>query len=137
MSTSSELDQAYGLLKDLRPQLTLENFHSLYRSAKSKDDYTLVGAYLEGQWAAVMGYRILFDFAHGKHVYVDDLIVGPAFRSRGVGARLLKYAEKVAGDFGCQGLRLCAGVENTAGQRFYAREGWKGRAIAFKKTCQP
>ena len=80
-----------------------------------------------------MGGRIITDFVHGRHLYIDDLVVDREARSRGTGSLLLKEAEAWAGREGCRGLRLCTGVENEGAKRFYAREGWTARALAFKK----
>ena len=107
---------------------------SLYESAKEKDGYTLIGAYDGDSCVGVMGYRILYDFVHGKHLYVDDLVVTAAKRSSGIGAELLKFAETIAKEHACKGLRLCTGVENERGRRFYERLGWSPRALAYKKS---
>jgi len=37
-----------------------------------------------------MGYRLLHDFVHGRHLYIDDLVVTSRLRSSGLGAELLK-----------------------------------------------
>ena len=57
-------------------------------------------------------------------------------RSKGIGAELLRQAEKVAQATDCQGLRLCTGIENEAGKRFYEREGWELRSFAYKKKMK-
>jgi GNAT superfamily N-acetyltransferase len=128
-----ELEEGYVVLKELRQTLTFQDFTALYEQAKKHDNYTLVGVYLQGSCVAVMGYRVLYDFVHGKHLYIDDLVVTDKIRSQGIGAKLLKWAEDLASELQCKGLRLCTGVENEAGKRFYKREGWNPRALAFKK----
>jgi GNAT superfamily N-acetyltransferase len=90
----------------------------------------------DGKVIAVMGYRILFDFVHGKHLYIDDLVTTEACRSKGYGAQLLSFAERKAQRQGCQGLRLCTGVENENGKRFYERHGWNPRTLAYKKRVE-
>lgn len=136
LTTPAELELGYVVLKELRTELGFQEFQVLYCSAREHDGYTLVGV-CEGEvLAAVMGYRVLYDFVHGKHLYIDDLVVTERFRSRGIGAKLLRYSEKVAAQLDCKGLRLCTGVENEAGKRFYEREGWKPRALAYKKRVE-
>jgi hypothetical protein len=46
--------------------------------------------------------------------------------------KTLKEVSKVT-DQKCDGLRLCTGIENESGKRFYEREGWTLKAVAFKK----
>ncbi len=128
-----ELRQGFEVLRELRAHLTLPEFHEICGAAMAKDDYRLIGAFENNECLAVMGYRILFDFVHGKHVYIDDLVVTAHRRSKGIGLELLRYAEKIAKDLRCKGLRLCTGVDRKDAQRFYERNGWKARAVAYKK----
>ncbi len=136
--TEHEFAEAFPVLRELRENLRLTEFVSIYREARRADGYTLLGVY-EGvagaqKCVALMGYRILADFVHGRHLYVDDLVVTTRLRSSGLGAELLKRAEKIAAESDCRGLRLCTGVQNERGIKFYEREGWTARALAFKKT---
>lgn len=133
LTSPNELEEGYGVLRELRTTLTFQQFHNLYDAAKRADEYTLLGAFQDGRCVAVMGYRVLFDFVHGKHLYVDDLVVTEKCRSMGIGADLLRQAEKVAQAENCQGLRLCTGMENETGKRFYERQGWEPRSVAYKK----
>ena len=131
-----ELRQGFEVLRELRIHLTLPEFNEIYEAARAKDDYRLIGAFEGRQCVAVMGYRILFDFVHGKHVYIDDLVVTAQRRSKGIGLELLRSTEKIAEDLRCKGLRLCTGVDSKDAQRFYERNGWKARAIAYKKLVE-
>lgn len=131
------LDNAFEVLKQLRPHLNLAGFHQIYDAAQKADGYTLVGYYRGPQGAeeclGVMGYRILHDFVRGAHLYIDDLVTAEAARSQGIGAKLLGYAEKETARRKLKDLRLCAVLENESGLRFYGREGWTRRAYAFTK----
>jgi len=42
-------------------------------------------------------------------------------------------SEEVALRENCQTLRLCTGIENESGVRFYEKNGWSKRAYAFTK----
>ncbi len=80
-----------------------------------------------------MGYRISYDFVHGKHIYVDDLVTSENHRSQSYGAMLLKHAEDLAKEHNCTNLRLCTGIDNDRGKRFYERNLWSLRAVVYKK----
>ena len=134
LKSPPELEDGYALLKELRTNLSFTDFITLYKRARETDGYTLIGAFDNERMIGVMGYRILYDFIHGKHLYIDDLVVTRSQQSKGVGAKLLAYAESVAEKEDCKGLRLCTGHENERGIKFYEREGWNPRAIAFKKS---
>ena len=136
VATPNELEAIFPVIRELRSHFSFVDCVTLVEEARRRDEYELVGAFEENQCIVVMGFRILFDFVHGKHLYIDDLVVTASCRSKGVGARLLKYAEQMAVEKNCKGLHLCTGVENTNGKRFYEREGWKMRSVAYKKTLQ-
>lgn len=130
--TGKTLEKVFPLLKELRPQLDMETYERLYKEAKLRDDYKLVG-FVRGDFCVgLMGFRVLYDFVHGKHVYVDDLVVTKDLRSGGIGKKLLDYAVDEAKKLGCQGLRLSTGFENQDGRRFYEREGWSLRSVSYK-----
>ena len=128
-----ELEACFLVLKELRTSLTLEEFRQIYSEARRRDQYTLITAFEDGRCLAVMGYRVLYDFIHGKHLYIDDLVVTEAHRSRGLGKRLLEHAETFASEQNCTGLRLCTGTTASHAQKFYLAQGWEARAIVFKK----
>lgn len=133
VDSQENLELAYSVMHELRTQLSYENFQKLYSEAKERDQYDIIAIKRDSRIIAVMGYRILYDFVHGKHVYIDDLVTSKEFRSQGLGAKLLEYAEKIAHLQNCTGLRLCTGVENESGKKFYERAGWSLRSVAYKK----
>lgn len=133
LRTDEELETAYQLLRQLRTSLSQSEFLETYRQAHAQDRYELWGGIQNGECVGVMGARILHDYVHGKHLYIDDLVVDESKRSQGTGARFLKHAETLAKEEGCRGLRLCTGIDWKPAQKFYEREGWVARALAYKK----
>jgi len=128
-----DLERCFPIMKELRPHLTFETFMSIYEESHSSDGYEIVALEDEGVIQAVMGYRFLSDYVRGKHVYVDDLVTTEKSRSKGYGAILLKFAENIAQENGLKSLRLCTGIENEGGVKFYDRNGWTKRAYAYAK----
>lgn len=136
IATQLEIERAFPIMKELRSELSFQDYVAIYEQAKAADSYTLVGAYEGGNCVALMGYRVLHDYVHGKHVYIDDLVTTESCRSKGVGSKLLSFAEAEAGRLGCSGLRLCTGIANEGGKKFYEREGWQFRSIVYKKKLK-
>ncbi|MGZ3773059.1 MAG: GNAT family N-acetyltransferase [Pseudobdellovibrionaceae bacterium] len=128
-----DVKNLYPLIKELRVNLSLEDFLGIYEYANTKNDYQIVAIEKEQTVIALMGYRILYDFVHGKHLYIDDLIITKVERNKGYGRILLTYAETIAKESQCNGLRLCTGIDNENGKKFYERQNWKLRAVVFKK----
>ncbi len=133
VKNKSELERCFPIMKELRPHLNLEDYISIYEEAHQKDGYEILALEQDKNVLAVMGYRYLTDFVRGKHLYIDDLVSSEAFRSKGLGAELLKIAEDIAKKNQCKSLRLCTGLENARGIQFYERNGWTQRAYAYTK----
>lgn len=136
ISSAEQLVVVYNLIKELRPHLSLNEFLSIEHDARIRDDYKIVGLFKANECIGLMGYRVLFDFVHQKHLYIDDLVITEQRRSEGFGKQLLKFAEAEAQRLNCKTLRLCTGVENKRGIRFYLQNGWEERAVVFKKKLK-
>ena len=128
----SQKDEVFQVLKELRPHLNHDQFLKLF-SESEKEGFQIVALIEDRHVRAVMGYRILHDFTHGKHLYIDDLVTREIDRSKGFGKFLLDYAERTAKENQCTLLRLCSGIDREDAHRFYKRENWTPKSIAFKK----
>lgn len=135
--TRQDLERIYPVMKELRTELSYDDFLSIYDKAHATDNYEIIAIEKSGQIIAAMGYRILYDYVHYKHLYIDDLVSSEKSRSQGLGAKLLEHAEELAKKLQCKGLRLCTGVDNERGKKFYEKNGWQSRALAYKKKIKP
>ena len=133
LTSDVDLEVGYRLLSELRTGLERGEFKRVYDAARAADGYQLWGAFVQDVCVGVMGLRTLHDYVHGKHLYIDDLVVTKERRSLGVGAQFLKHAEELAAKTSCRGLRLSTGIDNNGGRKFYEREGWILRSVTFKK----
>lgn len=136
VESRAQLAKCYEVMKELRPNLTEEDFNSIYEISKSKDGYEIIAIESKDKIVALMGYRFLYDYVRGKHLYIDDLVSTEEARGKGLGSLLLSHAEVIAKESGCKVLRLCTGVENEDGVRFYKKNGWSIRAHAFTKKLE-
>lgn len=135
IQTSSDLQRCFEVMRQLRPHLNYEDYILIYQEAHQSDGYEIVALEEQREVVALMGYRVLSDFVRGRHLYIDDLVTREDRRSRGLGAILLNYAENLAPKLNCKTLRLCTGLENTGGIKFYEKNGWTRRSLAYiKKT---
>lgn len=132
LQSTEELKSVFPLMKQLREHLNEEQFVSLIQSAMAESRYQLLGFFENGKCQGLMGFRILTDLVHGRHLYIDDLVVDQNLRSKGLGAKLLSKAKDIAKAENCKRLRLCTGADNDRGKNFYERNGWKLRAVVYK-----
>lgn len=131
--TRTDLERCFPIMKELRPHLNLKDFFTIYEKAHQMDGYEIIGIKEGPQIVAIMGYRTLYDYVRGKYIYIDDLVSSEKMRSKGYGARLLQYAEEAACEQGCATLRLCTGLDNEGGIKFYEKNGWVKRSFAYVK----
>jgi len=62
---------------------------------------------------------------------IQELIVEPELRSRGIGAELLRAVCAEAGAAGCVHLELSSGFARTRAHAFYERHGWAKDHYSF------
>lgn len=72
---------------------------------------------------AAAGYAICSTRAEGLHLH--HFIMGPAFRNRGIGIRLLEHVSGIALGFGLSAITLKVHLKNSRAIRFYERSGFK------------
>ncbi len=78
-------------------------------------------------------WRVIENTYEGRRLYVDDLVIDEAHRSRGIGGTLLRHLERHAGELQCDVLALDSGTQRTEAHRFYFREGLVIPAFCFRK----
>ena len=89
---------------------------------------------LEGEKAiGLSGIWINTKLFSGKYAELDNVIVDPAYRNKGVGHLLCQLVEAHAREQNCRIAVLDAYVENFAAHRFYYREGYIARGSHFLK----
>ena len=62
---------------------------------------------------------------------LESMVVDEAYRRKGVGAALLREAERLALEAGCYKLALSSNLARRGAHRFYSRLGWKRTHYGF------
>ena len=68
---------------------------------------------------------------------VSDIAVAPSYHRRGIGRRILEYAEQAARQQGAAVLRSEAGVENVASRGLHERRGFEVCRVILEKRLDP
>ncbi len=63
-----------------------------------------------------------------NHFFIDNLAAYPRARGRGLGARLVRYAESVAAEQGLDGVAIALADQNHGALRLYDRLGYREEA---------
>lgn len=129
----AEVAATFPVMRQLRPHLDEEGYAARVRRMR-EEGYRLA-AVVEGEEVlCVAGFRIVEFLAHGKFLYVDDLVTDESARSSGSGKRMLDWLSTEAGNAGCEKLQLDSGVQRYAAHRFYFREGMHITSYHFSKA---
>lgn len=124
----------FELMRELRPHLeSAQAFHrQLERQAAQA--YRLLAAWENERAVALAGYRVQENLLYGRFVYIDDLVVAPQARSRGLGKKMIDAVREQARQLGCAHLILDTGLANSLGQRFYFRQGLLSKGLHFSQA---
>lgn len=125
--------RCYPVMSQLRPHLSEQDFIASVRR-QSHEGYRLLFAESDGEIRALAGFRVMEMLAHGRFLYVDDLITDAAARSQGYGAALLDWLAEHAAAKNCARLHLDSGVQRADAHRFYFRQRLKIAAYHFSAS---
>lgn len=122
------LRAAWPVVAQLRPHLDEEAF--LAQALRQQAEGWRATVLLEGGVVrAFAGWRVQEMLAHGRLLYVDDLVTDSAARSAGHGKALLDWLKAQASALGCRSLQLDSGTQRIDAHAFYLRE--RLRIVSF------
>lgn len=122
------LRAAWPVVAQLRPHLDEGAF--LARALRQQAEGWRATVLLEGGVVrAFAGWRVQEMLAHGRLLYVDDLVTDSAARSAGHGKALLDWLKAQASALGCRSLQLDSGTQRIDAHAFYLRE--RLRIVSF------
>ena len=128
--SDEQIIECFSTISQLRPHLTKENFVEQVRR-QQKDNYQLAFIKVGNQVVAVAGFFISESLAHGKFLYVYDLVVDENVRSKGYGKNIFEWLVDYAKSKDCNVLRLDSGVQRFDAHRFYFRQRMKIASYHF------
>ncbi len=115
------------------PGFDSHRIEGLLRSALCADGH--VRCWLAEQAGEPAGYllaALVFSLEHGGVMAeIDEFFVTPAYRGQGIGAALLRHAERVLQESGVKRLQLQLGSDNARARDFYVAQRY-GRRSSFE-----
>lgn len=122
------LRAAWPVVAQLRPHLDGGAF--LAQALRQQAEGWRATVLLEGGVVrAFAGWRVQEMLAHGRLLYVDDLVTDSTARSAGHGKALLDWLKAQATALGCRSLQLDSGTQRIDAHAFYLRE--RLRIVSF------
>lgn len=129
--TDDEIGACFPVMKELRPDLeSAEDLVSRVRR-QIEEGFRLICVTVAGRPVACAGYRICEMLAHGRFLYVDDLVTLAAERSKGHGDALMDWLVAEARNQDCRSLQLDSGTQRADAHRFYFRRRMAANAFHF------
>lgn len=120
--TTEDISRCHAVMHQLRPHLSEKDFiEQVLR--QQQEGFQLAALEVASEVKAVTGYRIQEMTAHGRFLYVDDLVTDENERSHGYGEQLFQWLVQQAKQEGCTQIQLDSGTFRHGAHRFYFRQG--------------
>jgi (aminoalkyl)phosphonate N-acetyltransferase len=135
-ATTADLSIVYELICDMQERtLDPQAFEQVYVEYLLRHDVRCMVAEVSGKTVGVICLHFQNHLHHaGRIAEVVELAVSEAYRSGGIGARLLAEAEIAAVKEGCQVLELSTNQRRVKAHAFYKKEGMECSHFKFTKN---
>lgn len=129
---NNKIRQVATILHELRQHLDINTIIETIKT-ETKNGYVIAYVIDKEEILGVVGFRIQYKLAWGRHIYIDDLITKSTSRSLGTGKKLLDYVKEYAVKNNCKQLHLDSGVQRYEAHKFYFREALAVSSFHFKQ----
>src|SRR5215467_11664223 len=131
--TLKDSDAIVPLANKLHPALDAEKAHGYLAEMFSYPTYHCLGLWQNEKLVAISNGWITVRFYSGKQLEVDNVIVDPDQRSKGIGKYFFSYIHEWAREHGCNTVELNTYVQNSKSHKFYFNEGYAILGFHFQK----
>lgn len=132
LTTIPEMLAQIETMRFLYPNLTIEKYEA-YLSEMVPRNYIQIGVFEEEHCVGITGCWTATKLWTGKYLEIDNFVVDPGQRSKGIGKLLTDYIEQKALDSDCSSIVLDAFTGNFAAHRFYYNQGYGPKGFHFVK----
>ncbi|WP_074721122.1 GNAT family N-acetyltransferase [Flavobacterium frigoris] len=120
------------MLQFLYPKFTLEKYEC-YLKEMVPHNYKQLAVYENDSCVAVTGFWTGTKLWSGRYIEIDNFIVHPEHRSKGLGKMMTDYIDIKAKEEGCSMIVLDAFTGNFTAHRFYYNQGYGPKGFHFVK----
>ncbi|WP_426090594.1 GNAT family N-acetyltransferase [Flavobacterium sp. DSR3-2] len=132
LSTVEEMLENIEVMRFLYPTFTVEKYQS-YLTEMIPHNYKQVAVFEKEVCVAVSGFWSGTKLWSGKYIEIDNFIVHPDHRSKGLGKMMTDYVDVLAKETGCTMIVLDAFTGNFTAHRFYYNQGYVPKGFHFLK----
>lgn len=136
--STREIETVYPLMKQLRPNLSQEDFVTKVLEQQKSMQYRLFAAYDDKQrligLCGIMPFHVLY---REKCLYICDLVIDSSLRGQGFGQKFLQEVEDLACKEGYLQIELSSSFPRKEAHRFYEEKmGFDKTSYVFVKTLE-
>lgn len=132
LTTKQEMLAHHNVMQYLYTNFSLDKYDSYltemvphnYKQIAVFDDEVCVG--ISGLWSGIKLWS-------GKYLEIDNFIVHPEHRMKGIGKMMTDYVDAKAKELGCTMIVLDAFTGNYKAHRFYYNQGYVPKGFHFLK----
>ena len=133
LETVSEMAAQIEMIHFLYPNMTVETYES-YLSTMLPNGYKQVAIFENKQCIGLSGFWHNTKLWTGPYLEIDNFIVHPDHRKKGVGKIITDFIDAKAKELLCSCVVLDAFTGNFPAHRFYYNQGYEPRGFHFIKT---
>jgi GNAT superfamily N-acetyltransferase len=133
LNSKGEILQHLSVVKFLYPELTFEKYSEML-DEMLKVNYGQVAVFEGRKCIAISGFWCGTKLWCGKYIELDNVVVDPDYRSKGIGKLMSDFLEKKAVKMKCSILVLDAYTNNFGAHRFYYNQGYGPKGFHFVKV---
>lgn len=136
LTTIEEMSAQLETIQNLYPNMTLEKYQS-YLQQMIPHNYKQLIVIDEDKIVGITGFWQGVKLWSGPYMEIDNFVVVPEYRKKGVGKMMTDYINEKAKDLGLTMIVLDAYVENFTAHKFYYNQGYIPRGYHFLKILNP
>jgi GNAT superfamily N-acetyltransferase len=133
LSTLPEMLEQFSIMQFLYPNMTIERYESFLKDMIPKH-YKQVAVFKNNLCVGLTGYWFGTKLWTGKYIEIDNFIVHPEHRQKGIGAMISNYIDEKAKELNCTCIVLDAFTVNFPAHKFYYNLGYVPKGFHFIKT---
>lgn len=132
LTTTSEMLAQFEIITHLYPNITKEKYQA-HLTQMIPHNYKQLAVFENDICVALTGFWTGTKLWSGKYIEIDNFIVHPDHRMKGLGKIMTDYISEKAESLGCTMIVLDAFTGNFKAHRFYYNQGYAPKGFHFIK----
>ena len=133
LTTTQEMLSQIEIIKFLYPNMTIERYEGFLLDMIPKS-YKQVAVFDGEKCVGLSGFWFGTKLWTGKYIEIDNFIVHPDFRQKGIGKLISEFIDEKSKELQCTCIVLDAFTGNFPAHRFYYNQGYVPKGFHFIKT---